>query len=186
MTKTELRKFIKNQKSLFLNNDSYRIQTSYDICKKICNTQEFKNSSVVFAFIPMDDEVNIGGVIVESFLQNKKVAVPLITDKDGLMEFHWITPESPMKKNPLNIFEPYASSDTLVNMKEIKSKILLITPGLAFSENGKRLGRGKGFYDRFLNQYKEKVYKLGTAFPFQILQDVPVSENDIPVDSVIA
>lgn len=189
MTKQELRNEIKENQKVFLQNSVNRIYTSYELAKKVCSSEEFEKANFVFAFMPLSDEVNIGGIILEAFIQNKKVAVPKITG-DGLMEFHWISPEIPMEKGPYNIYEPKDYSDithskTLVNMDFVQTNALLLIPGLSFSEDGKRLGRGKGFYDRFLAEYGNRFYKLGICFDFQIRPDIPVSEKDISVDKVI-
>lgn len=59
-----------------------------------------------------------------------------------------------------------------------------LIPGMAFTQDGKRLGRGKGYYDRLLAQMPS-VYKIGICFPFQLLKDIPTDENDILMDEVI-
>jgi len=183
MTKSELREIIKQKGDAFFSNPHNRHDSSFDICKKICASPEFKNAGTVFAFMPMDDEINIGGVILECFLNNKKVAVPKITDENGEMEFFWISPEEAMNKGAFDIYEP--AGGTPVNMNFISSKSLLLVPGRAFTADGKRLGRGKGFYDRFMSKYGKKFAKLGICFEYQMVDDIPVSENDIPVDQVI-
>ena len=60
---------------------------------------------------------------------------------------------------------------------------LMLVPGLAFTPEGRRLGRGGGYYDRYLTG-KENIYKAGTAYPFQILPDLPVESHDIIMDKV--
>jgi 5-formyltetrahydrofolate cyclo-ligase len=60
---------------------------------------------------------------------------------------------------------------------------IIVIPGLGFSKNGKRLGRGKGFYDRYL-EYSSAV-KIGIAFEMQISNDIPIDEYDIKMDFVV-
>lgn len=63
---------------------------------------------------------------------------------------------------------------------------LIVVPGLAFDQCGHRLGRGRGFYDRFLSQPAlRKVYKLGVCFPCQLQAEVPVGEHDVKMDEVL-
>ena len=59
---------------------------------------------------------------------------------------------------------------------------IAIIPGMAFDRNHNRLGRGKGFYDRLLP--KIKAPKIGICFSFQVVDEVPVDELDIPLDEV--
>lgn len=60
---------------------------------------------------------------------------------------------------------------------------IIIVPGLGFSPEGKRLGRGKGFYDRYFE--KRSAIKIGVAFEMQILNDIPTEPHDMKMDFVV-
>lgn len=67
---------------------------------------------------------------------------------------------------------------------------ILIIPGRAFTKSGHRLGRGKGYYDKYLSRYKEKFngklpYTIGLAYAQQVFDELPVTENDASLDEVI-
>jgi 5-formyltetrahydrofolate cyclo-ligase len=62
---------------------------------------------------------------------------------------------------------------------------LVLVPGLAFSEDRHRLGRGGGFFDRLLAGRAAKAFKLGLCFSFQVLEKVPVEGHDILMDAVV-
>ena len=72
-------------------------------------------------------------------------------------------------------------------------EILVLVPGLAFGKDNSRLGRGKGFYDRFLSELKKKTAAQGKERPWicgicysaQIVESVPVDENDVRMDVVL-
>lgn len=66
---------------------------------------------------------------------------------------------------------------------QTKTPDILIIPGLGFSKDGKRLGRGKGFYDRFLEH--STAVKIGIAFEVQILKDIPTESHDSKMDFVV-
>ena len=61
---------------------------------------------------------------------------------------------------------------------------LIVVPAVAYDRKGNRLGRGKGFYDRLLGS--TKATKVGVAYEFQIVDEVPVEQHDIPMDIVIS
>lgn len=67
--------------------------------------------------------------------------------------------------------------------KEEKPEVVIV-PGVAFSRDGHRLGRGKGFYDRYLEN--KDIIKIGVCFHEQLLVDVPYEEHDIRMDYVIS
>ncbi len=62
---------------------------------------------------------------------------------------------------------------------------LIVVPGLAFDASGRRLGQGHGYYDRFLHGLGGKGVKVGLAFSWQLVPEVPVEAWDVPVDAVV-
>ena len=62
---------------------------------------------------------------------------------------------------------------------------LIVVPGVAFTPCGKRLGHGRGYYDRFFNKFHEG-YLLGVALKEQIVADLPTDQNDFPLQEVIS
>jgi 5-formyltetrahydrofolate cyclo-ligase len=61
---------------------------------------------------------------------------------------------------------------------------LIIVPGMAFDADGHRLGRGRGYYDRFLSQHPQ-VYTIGICFDFQLIPEVPSEPHDRIIDEII-
>jgi 5-formyltetrahydrofolate cyclo-ligase len=62
---------------------------------------------------------------------------------------------------------------------------LVIVPGLGFDESGNRLGRGRGFYDRFLSHREFRGVACGLAYEQQVLPEVPVDETDFLMDMLV-
>ncbi len=73
----------------------------------------------------------------------------------------------------------------LLPLSEPCSLDVVVVPGVAFDKNAHRLGRGKGCYDRFLSRMGEIPLRVGLAFDAQVLDKLPLSEHDQPVDVVI-
>ena len=61
---------------------------------------------------------------------------------------------------------------------------VVVVPGMAFDKEGHRLGRGKGYYDRFLAKIRN-TYKIGLCFPWQLVDNVPTDEHDILMDEIM-
>lgn len=66
---------------------------------------------------------------------------------------------------------------------------LILMPGLGFDQSGRRLGRGKGFYDNYLERCiahsRGKPYTIALAFKEQLCQDIPVDDHDVLIDEVL-
>jgi len=72
--------------------------------------------------------------------------------------------------------EPIAGKPIPTNLID-----MVIVPGVGFSKNGYRIGRGMGFYDRFLAQPEFDGVSCGLAFAEQVIDDVPVLDHDMPL-----
>jgi 5-formyltetrahydrofolate cyclo-ligase len=62
---------------------------------------------------------------------------------------------------------------------------LAVVPGVAFDRDGNRLGHGKGYYDRFFNSPGFRAYKLGLAYDFQVVEQLPATEYDVKMDAIL-
>lgn len=87
-------------------------------------------------------------------------------------------------RSSLGILEPVRDENKVIPISELD---LVVVPGLAFDKGGNRLGRGAGYYDRFLAKLPGRTLKVGLAFDFQVLNYVPaVDGQDVALDLVIS
>ena len=63
---------------------------------------------------------------------------------------------------------------------------VIIVPGRAFSPDGVRLGRGRGYYDRYLSREGFRALKIGVCFAEQLVGDIPSEEHDIRMDRIVS
>ena len=63
---------------------------------------------------------------------------------------------------------------------------VIVVPGLAFTTDGRRLGQGGGWYDRFLVRRRPDCHTIGVGFAPQIVEDLPTGEHDVTLDAVIS
>ena len=63
---------------------------------------------------------------------------------------------------------------------------LVLVPGIAFTRAGARIGRGAGFFDRFLAHRAARAIKIGIAFSFQIVESIPLDRYDVKLDLVVS
>ena len=88
---------------------------------------------------------------------------------------------APAAWNPL-IREPLASAQPIIAPTDID---LILVPGLAFTRDGRRLGRGGGYYDRLLGLRHSHAIALGVCFDLQLVADLPCEPHDQRVDAVV-
>jgi 5-formyltetrahydrofolate cyclo-ligase len=83
---------------------------------------------------------------------------------------------------PYDIRQPKEEFSHPISLADID---LVIVPGVAFDSKCNRLGRGKGYYDRFLKTLPKDTPSIGLAFDFQIVENLPHSSLDLPVKKII-
>ncbi|NTU70410.1 MAG: 5-formyltetrahydrofolate cyclo-ligase [Coriobacteriia bacterium] len=100
---------------------------------------------------------------------------------EGVLVMHEVSVESELIPGPLAIRQP--SPDSPVVAHDAIDAVIL--PGVAFSEDGARLGYGGGYFDRLLPMLRRDCARIGVAFDEQILSEIPMREHDQHVDVIV-
>jgi len=160
-----------------------RDRKSRNIQKKLFQQSAFLKSGIVCFYVALPMEVNTHPMIEESLKVGKKVLVPLVDLENKELKLYEIRDLAvDLSPGALGILEPLREKTRLADAKEVDC---VIVPGLAFDAEGCRLGRGAGFYDRFLSKFSAKVPKIALAFSFQVLPQIPHEIHDQRVDVVL-
>ncbi|MCD7963220.1 MAG: 5-formyltetrahydrofolate cyclo-ligase [Rikenellaceae bacterium] len=172
MTKQEIRQLIKERKKLLSETDS--LKESSLVTDMIERNEAFKNAGTVLVYWSLPDEVRTVDFI-KKWCGSKRMCLPVMHGQTLLMKQYIhgcviITAD-------YGISEP---DGPIVDPSEID---FAVVPGVAFDNNGNRLGRGKGFYDRLLNDIHG--VKAGICYGFQMVDEIPVELHDIKMDIVI-
>jgi 5-formyltetrahydrofolate cyclo-ligase len=130
-------------------------------------------------FMPTPSEPNLQDIYSQELKNNKGVvwAFPVINGDE--MEY-FIPQKGGFVKGQLGILEPDRATAKAVALKDLNG---ILVPGVAFDESGHRMGRGRGFYDRYLSQFNGK--KIGVCFDIQVLPLVPRDPHDVRMDVII-
>ncbi|WP_071025489.1 5-formyltetrahydrofolate cyclo-ligase [Peptoniphilus raoultii] len=160
----EIRKNIKNKEEL-----------SKKIAENLFASEIYKGAKSVFAFISFRTEVDTKEIIGKILEDKKILLVPKVVGEEMIL-IKTLSFDN-LEKSTLGILEP--TSNEAYN-GEIS---LTLTPGLAFSADGYRLGYGGGYYDRFFA--KTKTIKAGLAFNDQLTENLYHEEFDQKLDYVI-
>ena len=145
------------------------------IFDKICHLEQVERASTVALFVSLSDEPRSASAIAK-LSQSKRVVVPRIEGEE--MEFYDIS--EGLQRGSFGILEPVAT--TPVEPDEID---VMIVPGVAFTHDGSRCGRGKGFYDKYLSRKGFRAYTIGVCYPCQVVNELPTEEHDKVMNEVV-
>ena len=130
----------------------------------------------------MPAEVNTLPMISRALEEGKRVFAPSCDTEKTKLDFYEIKSLRDLKKGSFEILEPRTNKKKPVGLREIDC---VLVPGLAFDKKNNRLGRGKGYYDRFLDRLPKRVTTIGLGFSFQMVAKLPVEGHDQKLDIVI-
>ena len=178
MDKKELRQFIRNEKRQY--SSSQLEELSLSVLSQLNGNEHLQRAETILMHYSLPDEVNTHVYIDQLLEQGKKILLPEVIDGENMVIREY-TGKHDLKEGAFHIMEPIGSLFPEERYHEIN---LAIIPGMAFDAKRNRLGRGKGYYDRFLQKIHQ-VYKIGICFPFQLIDKIPTEETDIKMDDIM-
>lgn len=154
-----------------------RVERGQRAVKRLLASPEYAASKIIFAYYSVAPEMDTHALIANGLADSKTVGLPRTQKTDCSMHFHSITHlVNDMEVAHFKFHEPKAALPII----PADQAGLIIVPGLAFDLRGNRLGRGAGYYDRYLPQAKNAVV-CALAFECQILNNIPSQNHDKPV-----
>lgn len=155
------------------------------ILDRFFESKYYKEAKKIFIYISYDSEIDTIKIIDKAFKDGKKIYVPRTEFESRLMDAVEITSFDNLIKSSYGILEPSINTP-YINPNELD---LIVVPGVAFDRKGGRMGYGAGFYDRYFKKINknniERITKIALAYDFQVLEEVPMSAQDVPVDYII-
>lgn len=144
-------------------------------------TPYYEKARTVALYAPIRGEVPTRDILTAALLDGKVVCYPLSHVHGRILSFRAITSESELEPGRLGVREPTSASE-LVSVNQID---LFVVPGLGFTKNGKRLGRGGGYYDSTLRAASQRARRIGLAFSEQVVPELPTNGDDVDMDLVV-
>lgn len=160
------------------------LANSKSITKKLDELEYVRQAKTLMCYVSFGSEVYTHDVINKWLLNGKQVCVPHVVkniDKRS-MEAVSISSFKELKPGTFGVLEPPLVESNIVLPDSID---IVIVPGCAFDLNKNRMGYGAGYYDRFLKHTSGKCLKIGIAFDFQVMEEIPCDEYDVPLDILI-
>ncbi len=159
-----------------------RQKKSLEIAKKLFELAAFQSAQCVLFYASLPGEVETSTMINRTIQLKKSVALPHIARHQREMIPILIDSLSGLSQGDYGMPEPTWDAAKIMDRDNINA---VIVPGVAFDKANNRLGRGGGYYDRFLSGLPSATVKIGIAFDFQIVDSLPTERHDVPLDIVI-
>ena len=147
---------------------------------KVLGTEEYKSCETLFIFVSSEIECDTSQIIGDAFSKGKRVAVPRCADKSGKMDFYYIRSFGDLSEGMFSILEP--DPEKCERVADL-SKGLCVVPGLCFDLEGYRVGFGKGYYDRFLDEFGGVT--VGICYAKYTLKQLPRGAHDRRTDIIV-
>ncbi len=160
-------------------------ECSRRIRERLTVLPEVLSARTICVYVSTPDEVETHTLIDWAKRRRKRVVVPCCRDN----ELHLFELRSMLELAPrtLGILEPREElrdvADRWITADQVE---VFLVPGVAFDRNGGRLGHGKGYYDRLLARAAPATPKFALAFPWQLVDEIPMGPSDIRMDTVIS
>jgi 5-formyltetrahydrofolate cyclo-ligase len=173
MEKFEIRRKIKAMKSMLL--ETEKMAEAECVFAQLEQTAAFLMAKHILMYHSLPDELSTRNFL-RKWNGEKKFYLPRVNGVNlEVLPYE----ESRLELGAFHIEEPTGHETVNPDMLE-----LIVVPAVAYDRKGNRLGRGKGFYDRLLSS--TKATKVGVAYEFQIVNEVPVEQHDVPMDIIIS
>lgn len=176
MSKQELRKkYLAVRNSI---SDAEKSEYDKRLTEKLLSMPEYKNAESVLLFANVGSEFDTNTLFCECIKQNKKVYFPKCVDGERMVFFR-VCSENDFSIGKYNIPEPQTLEKYTLNSKSD----LAVIPALAVGRDFSRLGYGKGYYDRFLNDFKG--VSVCPTYSLLLCDGVPTDKFDILLNIII-
>ena len=148
------------------------------IAQKLLGQNVILGKNRISAYLAINNEVDTNELIDKLIEKGSTILIPAYFEQD--CQYHLTQFENwrDLEQGPQGIWQP--SNAKPIDPKNLEVSIL---PGIAFSKKGVRLGYGKGIFDKLL--YRSKALKIGLAYDFQIIDEVPQEKHDLVMDVVV-
>lgn len=160
-----------------------RIVLDAQIATHVTHLPFWERAVTVFGYMGIDDEVDLQAVFRAAIREGKRIALPRVETRDGPMTFHLVGdfPLS-LERHPYGFLQPPPEAP------EVQGDLdtIVLVPGRAFDRQGRRLGRGGGYYDRFIAHTGDGPVTVGICYSAQVVQEVPVTDRDESVQIVVS
>ena len=160
-----------------------RALLSEQICERLLACEEYKTATLILAYHPIGSEADTLPIIKRALADKKRLALPICRYDSDDMDFFFINDLDSLDTGRFSIPSPSPLSEKYDPLCDSSTAIILL-PALAFDKSGKRIGYGRGFYDKYLTLFGGK--RIGLQFSSLVFDSIPSEAHDMAVDMIIS
>jgi 5-formyltetrahydrofolate cyclo-ligase len=164
-------------------NKEERSRKSRLIAEQFWKLPAVQKARGILFYASMPGEVDTLAMIEKAIFSGKRVSLPIVEQIQRKLIPTLISSMEDVHESTYGIAQPHFDPDKALALKDLE---VVIVPGLAFDKQNHRLGRGKGYYDRFLSTLPKTVTTVGLAFDFQLTESLPTEAHDMRLQQIIA
>lgn len=180
LNKQELRKYMLEKREML---SLLEVQgKSHQINQQLIFFSAYQTAKTILTYLPIKNEPDTLPLINNAWEQKKQVLIPVTQAENNSLIPSRLKNLNELTRGIYNILTPKPEYLRPVNPDNVD---ICILPGVAFDRQGYRLGYGGGYFDRFLPKLRTDCLKIALAYDFQILDCLPRTKFDIPVDTII-
>lgn len=179
-TKQELRKRMKKIRNAISAEDREKKSTA--ICRKLLEMKRYGETEKILVYAAAHSEVNLDLFVERALSDGKELYFPKVYGKE--MEFYRITSMNELILGAFSIREPDTERFSLSCFTGEGDGAWMLVPGVAFSPEGKRMGYGGGYYDRYLAKHT-KLHRTGIAFLEQLTDEIVEEPYDYRMEDMV-
>lgn len=157
-----------------------RREGSVAVCGRLMESEAWRRAGVLLGFLALPSEPDVTAAMRAAVSEGRVVGVPRWNRERGEYDAARWTPDAAWQRGPDGVVEPASDAEGLA----FERLDLLLVPGLAFDSGGRRLGRGKGHFDRLLLRAR-RARRWGVGFDGQLVAEVPSEAHDVNVQVVV-
>lgn len=139
---------------------------------------EFARARMIALYAPIHGEIDTGEVMRAALAAGKRVLFPAVCGE--ALRFYCVTGQDELRRGAFGVYEPCSSQQAIPP----DAADVIVMPGVAFDLSGRRIGYGKGFYDRAVHHLEGQGRLVGFCHDFQLVEEIAGEPHDVAIDLI--
>lgn len=157
------------------------VERSRTAAALLFNEPEYRRAEIMMVYLSLPQEADTTRIVLQAWQDRKRVLAPQVNwESEAMIPIEIRNLDTDVVRGEYDLRQPVRGQPIPIELID-----LVIVPGLGFDPTGNRLGRGRGFYDRFLSRPEFRGSTCGFALEEQVVESVPAKPHDMKIDLLV-